>query len=616
MGTSVAPTAPPTSPSVGEVLEGRYRLEGELGAGGVGQVFRATHLRLGHSVAIKMLHETFVHSAQMRPRFLREAQALGALKHPHIVTLTDFGVAGERPYIVMELLEGRSLRAELEHGPLPPARAARITRRILDALAFAHARGFVHRDLKPDNVFLLDLPNDDAFPKLLDFGFVKLTEETGPTLPQGDAAALTRSGITFGTPAYMSPEQASGAPADARSDLYALGVVLFEMLCGRRPFEGTLPEIVRQHITAPLPTFKARGALARESPMLRAALERATAKEPRDRYPSAEAMREALDALGGDWLRAADSGVGPAPSGEAPTVAAVPASKKVARRRGALGPVLAAFGVCALVGGVAVGVATLGSWGEEEDAAPPAMAAGGAAEGSANEGAGRATGDPSADGPAGAAPSGDAPSGDEAGGGAARSDELGGGEASGGEASGGEASGGEASGDEVGGETSGDGARSDASESGDEASGALDPSRSPWRTHRAVGLLSRTRRRVLRGGELSSANERGLKRFVRSHRDDPRPHLLLAQGYANRGWATAALQRYDLALRVDEEARHDPRMIRDLVALAADSSVQGEASARLHRLYGAAARPAVVSALGEATDPEVRARLEALRDAL
>ena len=281
-------------PALGTVLEGRYELVDHLGQGGVGWVYRAKHLRLDTEVAIKMLQAPYAQHELLRPRFEREAQALAALRHPNIVSLTDYSIAADgHPYLVMELLEGRTLTELIGEGPVPEDRARRVLSGTLDALIYAHGRGFAHRDLKPGNIFLVELPTDPDHVKILDFGFVKLMgaaeTESRP--------ALTRSGIAFGTPSYMCPEQATGAPTDPRADLYAAGVVFFEMLAGRKPYVGEIPEVIRAHLTEPVPALSVGGAPIAASPPLRELFERAMAKAPGDRYQSAREMKSALEAL-------------------------------------------------------------------------------------------------------------------------------------------------------------------------------------------------------------------------------------------------------------------------------------------------------------------------------
>ncbi len=577
------------APKSGEVLEGRYRLEGRLGEGGVGWVYRARHLQLGSDVAIKMLQERFAESSMMRPRFTREARAMAALKHPHIVTITDFSLADGRPYIVMELLEGKSLREELESGPMEPSRARSLVLRVLDGLAYAHAQGFVHRDLKPDNIFLLDLPSDDAFPKILDFGFVKLTGHDSQ--PQANAEVLTRSGIAFGTPAYMSPEQATGAPADARSDLYSLGVLFFEMLAGKRPFDGSLPEIVRKHLTAPVPRFADLNVLARESDSLRLFLEKAMAKEAPDRFQSAAEMKQALIDLPDPFLRRKDGLPDSTVSTEAPTVAAVPRSKPSGvAKRSSMKAAAAAIAAAFVIGGAAVLVALAASW--TEDVVPDVPL-----ENSANQPRAEFPADPEQEGddttPV------DTVDAEEAIGEAPEPVP-------------------ENPADEAEDEQAAEEAAAEAeaiqapAETEEESSNQ--ERANPWQTHRAVAWLTRSRRRVLRGRQLGDRTEAALKRHAQSHREDPRPHLLLAQSYMNRGWKRSALERYDLAQRIDSNAPADPRMRVDLVRLAADSSVQDRAAEMVARIYGDEAAETIDNELeSDRWDDAAQGRLRALR---
>ncbi len=198
-------------PLLGRVLEGRYRIAGVLGSGGVGVVYRAEHIKLGRSVAVKLLQPEYAGSDSLRQRFEREATALAAVAHPHIVPVTDYGIAGDMPYIVMELLCGETLEHRLaREGALAPDVAFAVTSQALAALSFAHQGGLIHRDLKPGNVFLQSVPDVDVHVRILDFGLAKFV--TGERSSQGPA--LTRTGSIFGTPAYMAPEQAVGAETD------------------------------------------------------------------------------------------------------------------------------------------------------------------------------------------------------------------------------------------------------------------------------------------------------------------------------------------------------------------------------------------------------------------
>lgn len=301
--------------AIGTVLEGRYRIVGELGAGGIGRVFRAEHVRLGHHVAVKVLQPRFLEHPQFRPRFEREARALARLAHPHIVAWTDYSIANGFPYLVMEVLSGRPLRVDIAQGPMEEARVRKVLRQILGTLAYAHRAGFVHRDLKPGNVFLLDLPGEPDFVKVLDFGFVKLLDaESGRV--RTDQSQLTVAGVGIGTPSYMSPEQAAGDTTTAVSDLYSLGIMAFELVTGRRPFKGDIVAVMRQQMTEPLPEVRVQTRVAR--PELRDFLERATAKRASERFESAEVMLKALEAIPSPWL--VDPAAVPPPRALAPNV--------------------------------------------------------------------------------------------------------------------------------------------------------------------------------------------------------------------------------------------------------------------------------------------------------
>ncbi|MCB9599158.1 MAG: serine/threonine protein kinase [Sandaracinus sp.] len=273
--------------SIGRVLGGRYRIVRRLGEGGMGSVYEAEHVQLGRRVAIKLLHEHHASSIDLRTRFEREARMLSQLRHPNVVTITDFGVEDGKPFLAMDLLAGRDLASILKDGRVPAERAFGIVRQILRGVAHAHARGLVHRDLKPHNVIVEVLEDGSDHVTVLDFGLAR---------DLGGDATLTRSGIVVGTPAYMAPEQAGGGSADARADVYALGNVLFELLAGRRPFPFSEPhELVRAHLLTPAPSLRDTCHDLDVPAELEALVERALSKEPRDRYPDAAAMLAAID---------------------------------------------------------------------------------------------------------------------------------------------------------------------------------------------------------------------------------------------------------------------------------------------------------------------------------
>ncbi|HEX4440866.1 MAG TPA: protein kinase [Thermoanaerobaculia bacterium] len=214
---------------------GPYEIVGPLGAGGMGEIYRATDTRLGREVAVKVLPEGFVQDPDRRRRFEIEARAASSLNHPAIVTIHDVGVEGTIPYVVFELLEGESLASRLIVGPLPPSQAIAWAIEIAKGLAAAHEKGIVHRDLKPANVFVLR----DGRVKLLDFGIARIAgPEPSGSITESTTVSGTAPGVVFGTVGYMSPEQARGQEASPSSDIFAFGALLYEMLSGRRAFEG------------------------------------------------------------------------------------------------------------------------------------------------------------------------------------------------------------------------------------------------------------------------------------------------------------------------------------------------------------------------------------------
>ena len=308
MGEQLFSAAESPDPFIGRLLDGRYQVLDRLGKGGEGVVYRGKQVQLGRFVAIKMLQ----HAGQgdTRKRFHREAKALSELAHPNIVGVTDSGIDGDVPYLVMELLEGRTLADLLaEEGRLPFARALDIAQQLLRGLAFAHGKRIVHRDLTPASVFLQELPDHLDHVRLFDFGVAKFLDSSrSPTL----VGHLTRIGAGVGTPAYMSPEQAREEAVDARTDVYAAGVLLFELLAGRLPFSApTRDEMQKAHATQPIPALaEARPDLA-AAPFLQPIIERAMAKNRAGRFPDAASMLAALEATAAVSRVAASAMAGP-----------------------------------------------------------------------------------------------------------------------------------------------------------------------------------------------------------------------------------------------------------------------------------------------------------------
>jgi serine/threonine-protein kinase len=275
---------------VGQTVGGKYRLDAILGKGGMGTVYVATRLHIGDTVAVKILHREFMKDPSIAERFRREAHAAARLKHPNAVGIYDFGVTSDgSTFLVMELLEGQSLRQVIKkQGALDLTTAAEIIRQVCAALEEAHRRNIVHRDIKPDNIILNTTPSGHHV-KVLDFGIAKLRDISTGT--------LTQTGTTMGTPQYMSPEQCLGQEVDSRSDIYSLGIVLYEMLCGATPFNATTPMgmAVQQVNNAP-PSLCARS--PRTTPAVEAAVLHMLQKQPEARTQTATlAAQELLAAV-------------------------------------------------------------------------------------------------------------------------------------------------------------------------------------------------------------------------------------------------------------------------------------------------------------------------------
>jgi serine/threonine-protein kinase len=282
----------PQDPNLGRVLAEKFRIEALIGEGGMGSVYRGVQLSIGRPVAIKLIAGAVASHPECIKRFRREAEAMALLTHPNTVRLYDFGAERGELYMVMELLEGEDLADCLARkGALAPREAIDILRQVLAALSEAHALGIVHRDLKPANVFLSRVPDGQVFAKVMDFGIAGIQQDTGRT-------KLTLAGSVLGTPAYMAPEQAQGNPVDARSDLYSLGILLFEMLTGNTPFvaDSVVHLLLAQVSQAP-PRL---AALRPELPLvqaLQALLDQLLEKAPDERPASAAAALALLEPL-------------------------------------------------------------------------------------------------------------------------------------------------------------------------------------------------------------------------------------------------------------------------------------------------------------------------------
>lgn len=341
---------------VGELIAGRYELEELVGSGGMSSVFRAYDRLLERRVALKVLHEQYTRDGDYVERFRREARAVARLGHANIVTVIDRGEQDGRQFIVFEYLEGENLKQLLRRtGPLPTRRALELASQIADALSFAHGHGIVHRDVKPQNVLL----NGDEQAKVTDFGIARSVD-----VQQG----LTQTGTVLGTSDYIAPEQARGRQVDAQSDVYSLAAVLYELLTGEVPFPGeNFVAVALRHINEPVPSVLGRRP---DVPLrLEAALQRAMAKDPAERFSSMDAFRAELEAcLAG---LGAEADADPTMIVTRPALRAGDERRARARRR--VRPALfTALGVLALAGAVAGFLLVRGVPGRGSPAGAPA----------------------------------------------------------------------------------------------------------------------------------------------------------------------------------------------------------------------------------------------------
>ena len=281
---------------LGTVLAGKYRIDKRLNEGGMGSVYQGTHVLMDKTVAIKVLRPSLAADEKIVARFSREARAASRISHPNALSVTDFGEDDNGTvFLVMEFLSGRTLKQVIrDEGPLPLTRIVEITRQVGDALAAAHAQGVVHRDLKSDNIMLLDTTSVGDYAKVLDFGIAKINE------PDGEFdGGLTAPNLVIGTPQYMSPEQCSqDSEIDSRSDIYSLGVILFEMLVGHVPFGGESATIVMmKHLQEPVPSvLEERPDVP---PPVGRVVARAMAKVPGNRYQNVAELIEDLTIASG-----------------------------------------------------------------------------------------------------------------------------------------------------------------------------------------------------------------------------------------------------------------------------------------------------------------------------
>lgn len=280
-------------PLLGSVVAERYRVDALIGEGAMGQVYQAEHVLMRKKVAIKLLRRELTQVLEVVQRFEREALAAAHIQHPHVASATDFGKLPDGSvFLVLEYVRGRSLSSLIEEAPIPVARVLRIGHQVASAIEAAHTQGIVHRDLKPDNIMLVAHESGDDFIKVLDFGIAKVSIGAAH-----DGKPITQAGMVYGTPEYMAPEQALGHDVDHRADLYSLGVILFELLCGLRPYEGPTVGLLGQQLTRPLPLLSERRPGLKVAPELEAFVHDLLAPDVEQRIPNALTARERLEEL-------------------------------------------------------------------------------------------------------------------------------------------------------------------------------------------------------------------------------------------------------------------------------------------------------------------------------
>ena len=283
---------------LGQIVEDRYLIEEELGAGAMGRVYRARHVRVGNCVAIKVLHRELLDVPNVVARFEREAYAAARLRHANLVGVLDVGNTDDgRHFMVLELARGRRL-AELVTAPLGRERVIDLTRQLLRGLHHAHAAGLIHRDLKPDNILVELTPHGDYVARIVDFGIAFLRD-------RDSSERLTDANMIIGTPHYMSPEHASGRALDQRTDLFSLGVIVYEMLAGCLPFSGTGAEVALANVTKDPPPIAARAPFADADPVLEAFARKLMARRLDQRFASARDALAMLDLIERDRITAA-----------------------------------------------------------------------------------------------------------------------------------------------------------------------------------------------------------------------------------------------------------------------------------------------------------------------
>ncbi len=346
----MASAAEPTDPLIGQTIAERYLIEQRVGRGSMGTVYKARHVKVGRPFAVKVLHSELLDAMDLQ-RFEREAELAGRLHHRNVVAVVDVGETQGLHYMVMEFAEGPDLATVMGRVPMPHARILQLCRQLLEGLSHAHGVGLIHRDFKPENVIVELDTNNIEVPRIVDFGIAILREGGGSTDGLG---RLTTAGLVLGTPAFMAPEQAVGDAIDHRIDLFALGVILYEMLAGVLPFDGRGGEVARANLLLEPPAIATRVPSLAVDPLLEAFSRRLMAKKRDARPPTADAALELLELIANDRTAAAVALGVTLPSPRATITTHEPASSMSSRRRRSM---LIAIALTALVAtGVVVAV--------------------------------------------------------------------------------------------------------------------------------------------------------------------------------------------------------------------------------------------------------------------
>jgi serine/threonine-protein kinase len=308
----------PVDKLIGQVLANRYEILQRLGEGAMGAVYKARHVKVGRMFAVKVLHARLLSDPKVAQRFEREAELAGRLRHANVVGVVDVGELDDMHYMVMDYAEGPDLASLLVEAPMPPGRIIRLARQMLEGLYHAHEQGLIHRDFKPENVIIERDTHGNEMPRIVDFGIALLREGGDST---DSAGRLTTNGLVLGTPHYMAPEQAVADPIDHRIDLFALGIVVYEMLSGRLPFDGTGAEVARANLLLDPPPISTRVPYLEVDPLLEAFARRLMEKRRERRPATALAARVLLDLIERDRRAAGvELGVPPELSERAPAM--------------------------------------------------------------------------------------------------------------------------------------------------------------------------------------------------------------------------------------------------------------------------------------------------------